>query len=115
MQNLGRAVGRIDIIRMRRPEIAGELVQCLVTDKRAGRRVQHTVFGVKVADCGPPASGITFAENFRKIAVEQRLDTPHIRAHRGRDAPLLACWFIGRLLVDVTNMRSMDRSRNSKN
>jgi len=28
-------------------EIAGELVQCVVTDEGAGRRVQHTVLGIK--------------------------------------------------------------------
>src|ERR1700726_1054028 len=39
VQNLGRAMRRINEMRMRRSEIASELVQCIVTDERAGRRV----------------------------------------------------------------------------
>lgn len=75
VQNLGRAMRRINIVRMRRSEIAGKLVQCVVTDESAGRHAQHTIFGVEFLNCGPSASRITFTENFRKIAVEQRLDT----------------------------------------
>src|SRR5580700_7883504 len=79
---------RINIVRMRRPKIAGELVQCVVTDESAGRRVQHTVLGIKFLNGAPSASRIAFTEYFRKIAVEQRLDTTHIFAHRQRDAIL---------------------------
>jgi len=71
---------------MRRPEIAGELVQCVVTNENAGRHVKHTVFGVKCLNCGPSAILIAFAENFSKIAVEQRLDDTHICSHGRRDA-----------------------------
>jgi len=39
VQNLGCAMRRINEMRMRRSKIAGELVQCVVTDERAGRRV----------------------------------------------------------------------------
>src|SRR6202045_2450547 len=88
VQNLGRAVRRINIVWMRRSEIAGELVQCVVTDESAARHVQHTVLGIKFLNCAPSASRITFTEYFRKIAVEQRLDTTHIYAHRWRDAIL---------------------------
>src|SRR5258705_8052353 len=80
---------RINIVWMRRSEIAGELVQCVVTDESAGRHVQHTVLGIKFLNCGPSASRIAFAEYFRKIAVEQRLDTTHICAHRRWDAILV--------------------------
>jgi hypothetical protein len=73
-------------MRMRRSEIAGELVQCVVTNEDAGRHVQHAVFGVKFLNCGPSASRITFTENFRKVAVEQRLDTTHVCARGRRDA-----------------------------
>src|SRR6202161_3400756 len=86
VQNLGRAMRRINIVGMRRSEIAGELVQCVVTDESAGQHVQHTVLGIKFLNCAPSATRITFTEYFRKIAVEQRLDTPHIDAHRRRDA-----------------------------
>src|ERR1700745_4348070 len=79
---------RIDIVWMRRSEIAGELVQCVVTNESAGRHVQHTVLGIKFLNCAPSASRITFTEYFRKIAVEQRLDTTHISAHRWWDAIL---------------------------
>jgi hypothetical protein len=100
---------------MRRPEIAGELVQCVVTDERAGRHAQHTVFGVKFLDCGPSASRITFTENFRKIAVEQRLDPAHICAHGRRDAPFAGMLVHHGLLGCATMMRSVGRSRNSNN
>ena len=79
---------RINIVWMRRSEIAGELIQCVVTDESARRHVQHTVLGIKFLNCAPSASRITFTEYFRKIAVEQRLDTTHIYAHRWRDAIL---------------------------
>src|SRR6266404_7496603 len=79
---------RINIVWMRRSEIAGELVQCVVTDESAGRHVQHTVLGIKFLNCAPSASRITFTKYFRKIAVEQRLDTTHIYAHRWWDAVL---------------------------
>ena len=69
---------------MRRPEIAGELVRCVVTNENAGRHVKHTVFGVKCLNCGPSAILIAFAENFSKIAVEQRLDDTHICSHGRR-------------------------------
>src|SRR6202166_3245555 len=88
VQNLRRAKRRINIVWMRRSEIAGEFVQCVVTDESAGRHVQHTVLGIKLLNCAPSASRITFTEYFRKIAVEQRLDTTHIYAHRWRDAIL---------------------------
>src|SRR6202140_1664161 len=88
VQNLGRAKRRINIMWMRRSEIAGELVQCVVTDESAGRHVQHTILRIKFLNCAPSASRITFTEYFRKIAVEQRLDTAHIYAHRWRDAIL---------------------------
>jgi hypothetical protein len=71
---------------MRRPEIAGELVQCVVTDESAGRHVQHTVLGIKFLNGAPSASRIAFTEYFRKIAVEQRLDTTHIYARQWRGA-----------------------------
>src|SRR6266481_5953769 len=79
---------RINIVWMRRSEIAGELVQCVVTDESAGRHVQHTVLGIKFLNCAPSASRITFTEYFRKITGEQRLDTTHIYAHRWRHAAL---------------------------
>src|SRR6266436_973242 len=39
VQNLGRAMRRINIMRMRRSQIAGELVECVVTNESAGRHV----------------------------------------------------------------------------
>src|SRR6266436_9594551 len=51
VQNLGRPMRRINEMRMRRSEIASELVQCVVTDESAGRHAQHTIFGVKFLNC----------------------------------------------------------------
>src|SRR5712675_2741810 len=79
---------RINIVWMRRSEIAGELVQCVVTDESARRHIQHTVLGIKFLNCAPSASRISFTEYFRKIAVEQRLDTTNIYAYRWRDSVL---------------------------
>src|ERR1700722_19553061 len=79
---------RINIVLMCRSEIAGELVQCVVTDESAGRYVEHTVLGIKLPDSAPSASRIAFTEYFRKIAAKQGLDTTHIWARRGRDAIL---------------------------
>src|SRR5258708_24814569 len=84
---------RINIVWMRRSEIAGELVQCVVTDESARRHIQHTVLGIKFPNGAPSASRITFTEYFRKIAVEQRLDTTHIGAHRWREAILTGMLF----------------------
>src|SRR5277367_1461183 len=79
---------RINVMRMRRSEIAGEFVQRVVTDEDAGRHVQDTVFGVELPNRGPSASRIALAEDVRKIAVEQNLDPARVRAHGGRDAIL---------------------------
>src|ERR1700736_1613887 len=89
VQNLRRAMRRIGIVWMRRSEIAGELVQRVVTGESSGGHVQHTVLGIKLLNCAPSASRITFTEYFRKIAVEQRLDTTHIYAHRWWNAVLV--------------------------
>jgi hypothetical protein len=91
---------------MRRSQIAGERVQCVVTNESAGRHAPHAVFDVKFLNCGPSANRITVTENFRKVAVEQRLDTTHICSHGQRDAFLPACWFIRGPLVCAAMMRS---------
>jgi hypothetical protein len=65
---------RIDIMGMRRSKIAGELVQCVVTDKSAGRRVQHAVFGIEALDRCSAARRITLAEDFLKVAAKQFAD-----------------------------------------
>jgi hypothetical protein len=57
-----------------------------VSNESAGRHARHAVFGVKFLNCGPSASRITVSENFRRVAVEQRLDTTHICTHGQRDA-----------------------------
>src|SRR6476646_1856547 len=59
VQSLGRAMRRIDKMGMRRSKVASELVQCVVTNKRDRRHVQHTVLGIKFLNCGPSANGIT--------------------------------------------------------
>src|ERR1700739_3229263 len=89
VQNLRRAMRRITIVRSRRGEIAGELVHSVVTDESAGRQVQHPVLCIKFLNCAPSASRITFTEYFRKIAVEQGLDSTDIYAHRWWD-PILS-------------------------
>jgi hypothetical protein len=66
---------------MRRSEIAGELVQCVVANESAGRYVEHAVLGLELPDGAPSASRIAFTEYFRKIAAKQGLDTTHISAH----------------------------------
>jgi hypothetical protein len=46
LQNLRLAMVRVDIVGMRRSEISGELVECVVTDDGPGWDVHDTVFGV---------------------------------------------------------------------
>ena len=69
MQNLGRAMRRINIMGMHRSKIAGEFVQCVVTDEGSGWRAQYTVLGVKLLNCDPSAGGITFTERLSSAFI----------------------------------------------
>ena len=71
MQGLWLSVGRIDEVWMFRAEVPGELIQSVVSDKDAGRDVQHAIFSIEVLNGGAAASRITFAKDFLKIAVQK--------------------------------------------
>src|SRR5262249_43554308 len=71
MQGLWLSVGRIDEVWMCRAEVSSELVQCGVSNKDAGRNVQHAVFSIEVPNGGAAAGRVTFAKDFMKVAVQK--------------------------------------------
>jgi len=69
MERLGLAVRRIGEARVSRTQVSCELVQCVVPDENAGRRVEDAVIGVELADRRTTAASIAFAENLLEVAV----------------------------------------------
>ena len=65
------SMGRIDEVWMCRAEVAGELVQSVVSNKDTGRDVQHAVFGIEVLNGGAAAGCVTFAKDFLKVAAQK--------------------------------------------
>ena len=60
---------RVCEVRMSRPQISCELVQCIVPDEDAARHIEDAIIGVELLDCRTTAGGFTFAENLLEIAV----------------------------------------------
>jgi hypothetical protein len=100
---------RIDKVGMRCPEIAGELVQCILANESAGRHAQQTIFGVKFLNRCSSARRITFTKDFRKIALEQRLDATRISAHRRRRS-FFACVLAHREMTFMCALDAMKRA-----
>jgi hypothetical protein len=71
MQGLWLSMGRIDEVWMCRAEVSSELVQCVVSNKDAGRSVQHGVFSIEVPNGGAAAGRVTFANDLLKVAVQK--------------------------------------------
>jgi hypothetical protein len=69
MERLGLAVRRIGEARVSRTQVSCELVQCVVPDENAGRRVEDAVIGVELADRRTTAGGVAFSENLLEVAV----------------------------------------------
>jgi len=55
---------------MRRPEIAGELIDCLTTCNATWGNVEDCVFGPKYIDSGTALTRISFAEYLLEIAIK---------------------------------------------
>jgi hypothetical protein len=69
MERLGLAVRRIGEARVSRTQISCELVQRVVPDENAGRRVEDAVIGVELVDSRTTAGGVAFSENLLEVAV----------------------------------------------
>ena len=69
MERLGLAARRIREDRVSRTQVSCELVQCVVPDENAGRRVEDAVIGVELADRRTTAGGVAFSENLLEVAV----------------------------------------------
>ena len=69
MERLGLAVRRIGEARVSRTQVSCELVQCVVPDENAGRRIEDAVIGVELLDRRTTAGGVAFAENLLEVAV----------------------------------------------
>ena len=109
VQNLGRAMRRINEMRMRRSEIASELVQRVVTMNVPGGAIAHTL-QCKVPELRPfgePKSpSPKTSGRLRLSSVSMPLTSAPTDAGM---LGLLACWFIRRSLVCATMMWSWER------
>jgi len=66
---------RVGEVGMRRAQVARELVQGIVPDEDARRRVQHTIVGVEFLDAGATASGVPLAKDLLKVSVQQLMNS----------------------------------------
>jgi hypothetical protein len=71
MQGLWLSMGRVDEVWVCRAEVSSELIQCGVSNKDAGRNVQHAVFSIEVPNGRAPAGCVTFTKDFLKVATQK--------------------------------------------
>jgi hypothetical protein len=69
MERLRLAVRRIREVRVSRTQVSRELIQCVMSDENAGRRIEDAVVGVELLDCRTTAGGVAFTENLLEVAV----------------------------------------------
>jgi hypothetical protein len=69
MERLRLAVRRVREVRVSRTQVSCELVQCVVSDKNAGRHIEDAVIGVELLDCRTTAGGVAFTKNLLEVAV----------------------------------------------
>jgi hypothetical protein len=70
MENLGFACRGVGEMRMRRTQLARELVQRVVSDENTGRDIYLAIVGVEFLDCRAAPGGVAFAEDFLKVTVQ---------------------------------------------
>jgi hypothetical protein len=58
-----------------RTEITSKFVEGFTPNKRAGRHIEHTVFGIELVDRRAATHRVAFAEDLPKVAVRQLVDT----------------------------------------
>jgi hypothetical protein len=62
-------------VRVSRTEITSKFVEGFTPNKRAGRHIEHTVFGIELVDRRATTLGVALAEDLLKVAVKQFVDT----------------------------------------
>src|SRR6476659_10474592 len=62
-------------VRVGRTEITSKFVEGFTPNKRAGRHIEHTVFGIELVDRRAATHRVAFAEDLLKVAVKQFVDT----------------------------------------
>ena len=62
-------------VRVGRAEISSKFVEGFTPDERAGRHVQHAVFGIEFIDRRAAATCVALAEDILKVAMQQFVDT----------------------------------------
>ena len=67
-----RGIGEV---RVGRAEISSKFVEGFTPDERAGRHVQHAVFGIEFIDRRAAATCVALAEDILKVAMQQFVDT----------------------------------------
>ena len=71
MERLGLAVRRIGEAGVSRTQVSCELVQCVVPNENAGRRIEDAVIAVELLDGRTTTGGVAFTENLLEVAVQQ--------------------------------------------
>src|SRR5262249_53969316 len=87
VQCLRSAVRRVGEVGMRGAQVARELVQGIVPDEDARRRVQHTIVGVEFLDGSATASCVPLAKDLLKVSVQQFMNSVVI--HNENAEPLV--------------------------
>ncbi len=62
-------------VRVGRAEIASKFVEGLTPDERAGRHIQHAIFGIEFVDRSAAARRAALVEDLLKVAMKQFADT----------------------------------------
>jgi hypothetical protein len=58
-------------VRVRRAQVSGEFVQCIMPDENSRRHVEHAVVRMQLLNGGTTAGGIPPAKNLLKVAVQE--------------------------------------------
>jgi hypothetical protein len=75
VEGLRLAMRGVNEVRVSRAEIARKLVEGFAPYERAGRHIQHAVFGIEFVDRGAAAGRVALAEDLLKVAMKQFVDT----------------------------------------
>src|SRR5271169_1480538 len=75
VESLRFAVRRVRKVRVGRTEITSKFVEGFTPNKRAGRHIEHTVFGIELVDRCAATHRVALAEDLLKVALKQFVDT----------------------------------------
>ena len=65
VESLRFAVRRVRKVRVGRTEITSKFVEGFTPNKRAGRHIEHTVFGIELVDRRAATHRVAFAEDLK--------------------------------------------------